>query len=354
MRVAIDIQSTYGQKTGIGQYASRLAAGLKQVAPSLDLFPLSLGRDIAMRTDRRILWQQLHLPRLARRQSPDILHVPGFDAPRWKPCPVVLTVHDLIGMLFPQNLPPAARFYWAWWLPHSIRWADRVIADSENTRQDIVRLVGLDADRIEVIPLGVERSFQPVQDQASLDRVRRRYNLPDKFLLYLGTLEPRKGIDTIISAYHLLSGQNSQAMVIAGKKGWYEDTLFEQVRTLRLEGRVHFTGYPVDEDLPALYSLASAFLFPSRYEGFGLPPLEAMACGTPVICSNAASLPEVAGDAAVLIPPDRPELLAAAIERVLQDRAFGEELRARGLVQASRFTWEETAHRTLQVYEGLR
>lgn len=352
-RVAVDMQATVGRKTGIGIYATQLLAALRRLAPGLDLVELTWGRDLPMRLDRRLRWQQVEVPRRARQSQAALLHIPGFDAPGWKPCPVVLTVHDLIGMLFPQNLPLAARFYWSRWLPWSVRWADAVIADSEQTRRDLVRLLRVPEERITVIPLGVEPVYRPQTDRAALERLRQRYALPPRFILYLGTLEPRKGLDTLLTAYAALTADWPHALVLAGKKGWYTDTLFTQVKQQGLEERVHFTDYIPDEELPGLYNLAEVFAFPSRYEGFGLPPLEAMACGVPVVSSNAASLPEVIGDAGLLVPPDDPGALAAALRRVLSDADLRADLQARGWRQAARFTWDETARRTLAFYRRV-
>lgn len=353
MRIGIDTQSTLGRKTGIGHYTAELLSALRRVAPEHVYVELHWGRDVVMRTDRRLCWQQWELPRRAKAARADILHVPGFDAPRRKPCPVVLTVHDLIGMLFPANLPPISRFYWAWWLPRTIRWADYIIVDSEHTREDLRRLLGIPAGRVEVIALGVSSAFRPVEDQASLEAVRQKYCLPPAFILYVGTLEPRKGLDTLIAAYRAWAAQSPYDVVIAGKRGWYTESLFRQVAQLGLTQRVHFIDYVDAADLPALYSLAELFVYPSRYEGFGLPVLEAMACGAPVICSKAASLPEVVGDAALLVPANDVEAWAGAIRRVLESEALRAEMKAKGLAWAKRFTWEETARRTVQVYERM-
>jgi len=353
MRIALDTQSTLGRKTGIGLYAVNLLDALWRVAPHHEYVELSWGRSHELRTDQRLRWQQVEVPRRARAAHADLLHVPGFDAPWWKSCPVVLTVHDLIGMLFPQNLPPVARFYWSHWLPWSVRRADRIIADSEHTRRDIVRLMHIPADRITVIPLGVDRHFRPLEDPVSLNSLRQKYALPSNIILYLGTLEPRKGLDTLVVAYATLADKIPHALVIAGKRGWYTEALFRQVRESGLEARVHFTDYIPDADMPGLLNLADVFVFPSRYEGFGLPPLEAMACGTPVITSNASSLPEVVGAAGLQVPPDDVAALAQAIRRVLEDAALRARLRADGLARATSFTWEETARRTVQVYEDL-
>lgn len=354
MRVALDTQSTVGRKTGIGLYTANLLAALRRTAPEHEYLELSLGRDATMRTDRRLRWQQFDLPRRARSVGADLLHVTGFDAPLWKPCPVVLTVHDLIGLLFPANLPPVSRFYWAWWLPRSVRWADLIIADSEQTRRDLARLLGVPPGRVEVVHLGVGETFRPLQDRAALEEVRRKYGLPPEIILYVSTIEPRKGLDTLIAAYGALAADARHDLVIVGKKGWYTGPLFQQVESLGLGQRVHFTDYVADEDLPCLYNLASLFVYPSRYEGFGLPVLEAMACGTPVICSNAGSLPEIAGDAALTLPPDDVAALAGALGRALADEELRAQMRARGLEWVKNFTWEKTARRTVEIYERMR
>jgi glycosyltransferase involved in cell wall biosynthesis len=354
MRIALDTQSTLGRKTGIGIYTAALLDALRSVAPQHEYVEINWGTDRLMRLDRRLHWQQFEVPRRARATQADILHVPGFDAPRWKPCPVVLTIHDLIGMLYPRNLPPVSRFYWSKWLPFSARFADAIIADSEQTRRDIVRLLRLPDEGITVIPLAAGMQYQPIEQTAVLQAVRQRYQLPDRFIFFVSTLEPRKGIDTLIAAFAQLTPVLPDVkVVITGKRGWYTEQLFAQIERLRLTPQIQFTDYVPNEDLPALYNCAEVLAFPSRYEGFGLTVLEAMACGTPVVCSNSSSLPEVAGDAALLFPPDDVSALAQAMERVLTDTALQQQLRAQGLRQAARFSWERTALETLAVYERV-
>ncbi|MCC7355734.1 MAG: glycosyltransferase family 4 protein [Anaerolineae bacterium] len=353
MRIAIDTQSTLGRKTGIGLYTANLLRALRRVAPEHEYVELSWGRTEELRTDRRLRWEQWELPRRVRAARAQVLHLTGFGAPIRRPCPTVLTVHDLIGYLFPANLPPVARFYWARWLPFSVRFAGRIIADSEHTRGDLQRLLSIQEERITVIPLAADERFRPITDPVVRADVRDRYDLPSSFILYVGTLEPRKGLDTLVNAFAALAGDFPHALVIAGKKGWYTLPLFRQVEALGLRHRIRFTDYVDDADLPVVYNLADIFVFPSRYEGFGLPPLEAMACGVPVVSSNAASLPEVVGDAGVLVSPDNVEALAAAMRQLLVNEAQRMDLCARGLTRASRFTWEETARQTARVYEGL-
>lgn len=354
MKIGIDVQSTLGRKTGIGLYTRNLLQALRRVAPQHEYVELSWGRTNELRTDQRLWWQQVELPRRARSAAVEVLHVTGFDAPRWRPCPTLLTVHDLIGLLFPGNFPPVSRFYWSYWLPRTMRWADQIIADSEHTKRDLIRLLNIPSERIEVVYLGVDKAFRPIEEQATLEALRHKYSLPSDIILYVGTLEPRKGLDTLITAYSVLAADIPHHLVITGKKGWYTESLFRQVEVLGLRERVHFTDYVADEDLPGLYNLAALFVYPSRYEGFGLPPLEAMACGVPVVCSNAASLPEVVGDAALLVPPDNVEALVVAIHKVLNDKSLRAEMRTKGLEQAKKFAWEETARRTVEIYEKMR
>jgi glycosyltransferase involved in cell wall biosynthesis len=354
MRIALDTQSTIGRKTGIGIYAAALLGALRAVAPQHEYLEINWKHEVRMRLDRRLRWQQFEVPRRARASRVDVLHVPGFDAPGWKPCPVVLTIHDLIGMLFPRNLPPISRFYWSKWLPFSARFADAIIADSEQTRRDIRRLLHLPAERITVIPLAAGTQYHPIEQADILQAVRHRYQLPDRFIFFVSTLEPRKGINTLIEAFAQLAPVLPEVkLVITGQRGWYTERLFAQIERLQLTPLIQLTNYVPDEDLPALYNCAEVLAFPSRYEGFGLTVLEAMACGTPVVCSNSSSLPEVAGDAGLLIPPDDVSALAKALEHVLTDAALRQRLKTQGLQQAARFSWQRTAQETLAVYERL-
>nr|MBA3948001.1 glycosyltransferase family 4 protein [Herpetosiphonaceae bacterium] len=309
-------------------------------------------RDPVMHIPVRLAWQQWELPRRARATRADLLHATGFDAPLWQPLPLVYTVHDLIGMLYPQNLPPVARFYWSRWLPWSVHFARHIIADSQCTQRDLHRLLAVPLERITVVPLAADGRFvpQPPETNAAL---RARLHLAERMILYVGTIEPRKGIDTLLDAWALLAAELPDTqLVIAGKLGWYTERLHLQIEQLGLAGRVLWTGYVADEDLPALYSAADVFVFPSRYEGFGLPPLEAMACGTPVVVSNAAALPEVVGAAGLLHPPNDAIALARLLRLVLNQPALHAELRARGLRQARSFSWWRTAQQTAAVYRA--
>lgn len=352
MRVALDMQPTLGQKTGIGIYALNLFNELKHVAPQHTYLNLAWGNDAALRTDQRLMWQQVRMPRMARQEQADILHVTGFDAPWSASCPVVLTVHDLIGLLFPDNLPPLERLYWQRWLPASVGWASHIIVISQNTKQDVENYMHVDPQRITVVPQGVDAHFKPIEDTSGLDALRQHYKLPETFMLYLGTMEPSKGLDTLVKAYAQIH-KEVPALVIAGKKGHFTRPLFKLVEQLGVQDKVIFTDYIPDEHVVGMLNLASVFVFPSRYEGFGLPPLEAMACGTPVVCSSSSSLPEVVGDAAATVPPDEPDALAQTLLEVLNDPDEQAALRQKGLARAREFSWEKTARATAAVYEAV-
>jgi glycosyltransferase involved in cell wall biosynthesis len=215
-----------------------------------------------------------------------------------------------------------------------------------------MRLLGIPEQRITVIPLAAGAECRSITERDVLQSVRKKYQLPPCFVLFVSTMEPRKGLDTLLDAFAEVSAGSPQVkLVIVGKKGWYTEYLHGQIGRLGLDEKIIFTGHVPDEDLPGLYNAAQVLAFPSRYEGFGLPVLEAMACGTPVICSCSSSLPEVAGDAALLIPPDDVQALSSALHRVLRDEMLRRQMRERGLIQAAHFSWQQTAHKTVGVYK---
>lgn len=349
MRVAFDLSSTRGQKTGIGSYTANLLEALRRYVPEVNVLVLDDNAPASLSTPVRIWREQIGLVRLAQRVAPDMLHLTGFAAPVRAGFPVVLTVHDLIGILFASHFPPVARFYWSRYLPFTLRFAARIIADSERTRADIVRLTQYPPDQIHVIPPGRDERFRPASD-AEISSARAALNLPSRYFLFVGTLEPRKGIDTLIAAYAQIAGELPHQLIIVGKPGWHWEALKAQTQLVGLEARIRLLNYVEEKYLPAIYTLAEALVFPSRYEGFGLPPLEAMACGTPVIASNSSSLPEVLGEAGLLVQPDDVAGFAAAMRRLTAEAALAAHLRERGLARAQMFTWERAARQAAAVY----
>ena len=269
----------------------------------------------------------------------------------------VVTVHDVIPLILPETFTPRHRLVVRLALARVRRKADLVVVPSHAVKRDVVRRVGLPGDRVVVTHEGCEPRFRPVRSEGALRDVAARYGLPPRYVLAVGTLEPRKNLTTLLEAFARLRRDGAVdadlRLVLAGARGWLDEPIFATVRSLGLEDAVRFTGFVDDDDLPAVYSGAALFVFPSLHEGFGLPLLEAMACGVPVVTSNVSSMPEVAGDAATLVDPRDGEGLAAAIARSLRDAALRDRLREAGIARARQFSWEATARRTLDAYASL-
>ena len=308
--------------------------------------------------DSSVLRLLLFIPRGLRAQRIDIFH--GLDhigvPPLAKVGRYVATIHDMIPLLWPQwvthkhRLVVTAAYYR---LRHQ---ADFVITPSEATKADVVNHLQMDPQQIAVIPWGCDARFQPGGDPEHFAAVQQRYRLPAQYLLFVGTLEPRKNLTTLLHAYAMLRAEGcgkDLKLVVAGRTGWLYADIFDTVKTLALDEEVIFTGFVDDEDLPDLYRGARLFVFPSLYEGFGLPILEAMASGVPVITSATASMPEVAGDAAILVDPHDPEAIAAGIARVLAEDRLRQAMIEQGLARARRFTWDSVAQQTLALYTAL-
>jgi glycosyltransferase involved in cell wall biosynthesis len=301
---------------------------------------------------RRIAWEQMRLPLLARGQ--DLLHGLAFAGPLASTCPTVVTVHDLSFMRFPAAFRPFNRIYLKWITRLSTRGAARVIAVSESTRQDVIGFCGVPDSRVTVVPNGVTEDFSPASP-AEVAAFRAARDLPERFVLYLGTLEPRKNLARLVDAYadwQQPAGRPVK-LVIAGARGWYYEEIFARVAERKITGDVLFAGFVPAEELPWWYRSAELFIYPSLFEGFGLPVLEAMASGTPVITSTTSSLPEVAGDAALLVNPLDTSALTAAIDQVMSTPQCAAQLRAMGLQRAASFSWQQTACATARLYRSV-
>jgi glycosyltransferase involved in cell wall biosynthesis len=378
MRIAIDYTPAVHQRAGIGRYTRELIQALSHLDTENQYSLLVLGRAGARFTPARlpanfrlrfapisdrwatVLWYRMNLPLPVDifTGRAELFHGPSFTLPP-SLAPSLLTVHDLSFLRYPQGAHPALLAWLTKAVPRSLDRSHHVLADSESTRADLIELMQVPAHRIAVVGAGVEERFQPVTDPKTLAEIRTRYRLPDRFILSVSTLEPRKNFTGLIAAYDSLAtaaGKSSVAdlhLVIAGGKGWLYDDIFAAAKASPAQDRIHFAGYVADEDLPAVYSLATLFAFPSHYEGFGIPVLESMACGTPVVCANNSSLPEVAGDAALLIEATDTEALADAMWQLLADTSLRERLVLKGYDQAKRFTWEKAARRLLNVYRQV-
>ncbi len=372
-RFTIDYTPAIQQHAGIGRYTDELTRALFALRPDDDwhLFyvdpedrspapPLDRMARTTLRQSNKRWRLSVLLSTYARRAMDQKIHSSGgvFHAtdhllpPLAHTCSV-FTLHDLTALKFPTAHTQLNRRFLQLMLPRFLRTADIIVADSHCTKQDARQLYHLSDERVRVIHLGVEARFRPIEAVAA-HGVQERYQLPTRFILAVGTIEPRKNLIVLLEAYHGLRQHNSEVqLVIAGKRGWHSGPFFARLQTLGLTEHVKLLGFVPDEDLPALYNLAEVFAFPSIYEGFGLPVLEAMACGTPVVCSNASSLPEVAGEAAIQIAPSEVREWMQALERLDRDDALRASLRERGIKQAARFTWEATARQTYDIYQEV-
>ena len=374
LTVTLDIGPAVHQRAGLARYTARLAAALRadcadQVTlrllynrhsshtPPADLaalpaHTLPLGQYAWRLSVLASQLARLPYPGLgAALRGSDLYHATEHLLPRLR-LPTVLTVHDLIFERYPQHHTWTNRAFLRLGMPLFARAATAILAVSHHTARDLMELYRVPAAKIHVVHEGVDADFRPA-NAAAQAAIRARYSPDRPYLLMLGTLEPRKNHQMALTALAQIKAAGfPHRLLIGGGHGWLFDPIAAQVAQLGLEQDVTFTGYVPADDLPALYSAADALLLPSLYEGFGFPVLEAMACATPVICSHAASLPEVAGDAALLIDPHDPADLVAALTRLLTQPDLAADLRTRGLAQAARFTWAAAARATVAVYQA--
>ena len=361
--------------TGSGQYLAHLLDHLPRVEPTHELLlatwqghapllgapscrvqPLKTPFDQASANLSKLWFEQVSFPRAARRLGADLAHVPHWGSPLRPTVPTVVTIHDLIPLLLPAYRGGTLVRGYTRLVAAAARRAVGVITVSRSSQQDIIAHLGLPAARVWVTYEAAPASLQRA-DEAQMEAVQRKYGLPESFFLYLGGFDVRKNVAGLLSAFaRLVEREPSDAsrLVVAGLLP-KADTSFTPdprriARELGIETRVTFTGWVDEADKPALYSAADVFVFPSRYEGFGLPVLEALACGTPTITSNVSSVPEMAGQAGLLVSPDDLTGLVAVMERLLRDLPLQERLRLLGLEQAARFSWQQTAQATAEIY----
>jgi glycosyltransferase involved in cell wall biosynthesis len=373
--VGIDYTAAYEQGAGIGRYVRELiralaaydcetpyrlfVAGATQISlppapgPNFDWSPTRITPLWFAR-----LWHRLQVPlpvetftgRLALYHATDFTLPPTLPGVR-----TLLTVHDLSFVRAPETTTPVLKAYLDRVVPRSARRADHVLADSQATKDDLIELYGTPPEKITVLLSGVTSNFAPVTDTETRRDVRQRYQIPDNpYIFSVGTVQPRKNYTRLAKALAALGSDYQDIhLVIAGGRGWLDSPIYQMIRDLKLTDRTHFIGFARDEDLPALYSGAECLAYPSLYEGFGFPVLEAMRCGTPVVTSTVSSIPEVAGDAALLVDPYNVDALADALRQLISDQELRAGLITKGFKQAAWFTWERSAQQLRTVYQQV-
>jgi glycosyltransferase involved in cell wall biosynthesis len=327
----------------------RIFASVNGAGTAVRSIPAFTGRPAG-----RIAWEQLVLPWSLLHDDADLIHSPAYSTPILSPVPAVVTVHDMSFFRMPETLPDSKGRYLRAATRVAIRLAAAVIAVSEFTKSELVEVLGIDPGRVFVVPNGVSQEFRPAGSD-DVDAFVGSADLPRPYILSVGTIEPRKNLGTLLTAYSELIGRvpDAPALVVAGAPGWGRSDLGAPIEALGLQDRVHVVGHVPSEQLPLLYSGADLFVFPSRYEGFGLPVVEAMACGTPVVASRASSISEVAGDAAALVEPDDVPGWVVEMQSLLASRERALDATVRGAIRASEFTWHRAAQRTLEVYRHV-
>jgi glycosyltransferase involved in cell wall biosynthesis len=300
----------------------------------------------------RIAWDYFFLPSALKHDKIDFVHYFKPATTPFKKPRAIATMYDVIPLLYPETQTKIQLAYWNKQLPLVAKTCEHLLTISECSKKDIVEHLQVSPEKITVTPLGVDARYMPATDTEK-NMVMQKYNLPQDFILYLGTIEPRKNIARLVRAYNRIAKNIPHDLVLAGKWGWSFDDVKEEITKSHFKDRIKILSHVEAEYLPALYSAATVFVFPSLYEGFGLPPLEAMACGTPVITSNISSLPEVVGDCALKINPLNENALSEAIEKIVSDSVLRERLIDSGLVWAKNFNWDRTARLTMDVYRKL-
>lgn len=375
MRIAVNGLFWGRSATGSGQYTMGLIGALLSSYPGhryllalhsrsrteapTESFALSTPLDRLGENWAKLWFEQVTFPRFCRQQRSDVAHIPYWASPLRSGVPTVVTIHDLIPLVLPLYRGGTRVRLYTRLVAASAQRAECIVTDSEASRRDIIRLLRIPSERIRTVYLAADENFRPVTDRTSLDAVRCKYGLPERYILYLGGFDQRKNVPFLLQAYSQLVHEwpGAPRLVVAGRLPECDTPFFPDPRRcaadLGLEERVAFIGWVDEADKPALYSRAEVFVFPSSYEGFGLPVLESLSCGTPAVVTDAGSLPEIVGDGGLQVPVDDLDALCQALRRVLGEPALRETLRQRGLDHARRFSWERTAAQMADIYSQL-
>ena len=366
MRLGFEATPLLGPRSGVGHYTSRLLRNLITQNEGW-AYLLYSNRQLELEEPlqtaalvpgylpvSRWLWMQAVLPQLIRRSKPDLCHYPNASAPLYQTTPFILTIHDASLFLYAHYHPRKRLFAIRLFLPALARRAAAVITVSHHARRDIVQALSLPPDKVKVVYNAAPPHFQPVTDPTQLAQLRHHYHLPKRYILYLGTLEPRKNLVRLVRSFAQVHRQKPDVhLLLAGPSGWMMEGLQREVLQLGLETAVRYLGYIPTIDLPGVLSLAQCLAFPSLYEGFGLPALEAMACGTPVLTSSNSAMAEVCGSAAYLVEPTDEGALTYGLNDLLHNSDLRYHLRQLGLQRASHYSWAKTARQTAAVYRQV-
>jgi len=369
MRIGIEANTYYKNTAGSGVYARNI----------IDTWTNGLGADnILLFTNKRlseidlakknnllnrifngifdVFWMQFVLPIQLLTKKADVLFCPAFLAPVFSPVPTAVSIFDMSFIRFPESCEYMFRKYLSFFMPLIKYRADSIITISLFSKKEIIELLHVPENKVRVVYLGYKSIFRQIEQSDKIDSIRNKYTGGNKFILYVGTIEPRKNIPAIIKAFSCIreKGHINHKFVICGSKGWYYQSIIELIIKLKLQDDVILTGYVDENELPLIYNAADLFVFPSFYEGFGLPVLEAMACGCPVIASNTSSLPEVVGDAGILINPENFEEISDAIVKIIEKPEFRRELVLKGLERAKQFSWEKASKEILDGLYGIQ
>ncbi len=369
MRIAIDARIIGYRRAGIGYYTQRLIEQLAKLEHNDEFVILRSRKDAeplvqqanfrqtTLFTPSHHRFEQWLLPLETVPLGLDLLHSPDFIPPFHRRYRSIITVHDLAFLRFPHFVTTESAHHYGR-IDQAVRRTDHIIAVSNSTKSDLVGMLGVDERKVSVVHEAADPIFRPIEDEAAVLAARKRYGLHDRpYIFFLSTIEPRKNLSTLLHAFRCLLDEypvEDVTLAIAGEKGWLFEKVFTLHRELKLAERAKFLGRVPLHDLPLLFNGALMHVHPSFYEGFGLTPLEAMACGTPTIVSNVSSLPEVVGDAGLLVPPDEVEEWTEAIYRLLTDLELRQVLRTKGLLRAAQFSWEKAAQQHLEIYHRFR
>lgn len=353
MHIGINALLLKGERSGTTGYIDNLIKALPKV-DSENKYTIFTGREKSKSNLTRIAWENIFFNNKLKKNNIDLLHSTSFISPPRCPVKTVVTLHDLAYFLYPDLIPKAKVFYYKCLIPDSIFKARRIIAVSENLKNEIVNFFKVDKDKVEVIYYGVEEIFKPIDKERAKKEVFERFGIKDKFILFVGKIRPRKNLETLLEAFYFLDKKIGKRykLVVAGPWGWLYKEVLRRLKRFKLGEKCVFTGYVDSEDLLYLYNASDLLVYPSIYEGFGLPVLEAFACGVPVITSNNSSLPEISGGAAILVNPKNSNELLEKMITVLEDGSLQKELRRKGIDRVREFSWLETAKRTIRVYEN--